>query len=179
MRAGRLRVRGGVSRKAWNLTFSAADEDGGCEPAEASPPAALRHAQQRGPPRPRRRGPLLPSPRNLGGRGPEAGAPGDVTARAGSALWRRGRLPSRVSAAAAAAAQQRNVGERGALRRGARGGCGGAAGRRGGRAAGRAFPAVLEVRFLLRACWSPERLSGFGAESKVLSVRRGFGCLLV
>lgn len=137
MQAGRsrVRVRGGGSREAWELTVSAAAESGGCEPAAASAPAAFRPAPRRGRRRPQRGAGLLPFPRNLGGRGPETGAPGDVTARAGSTFWRRGRLRSRVSAAAAAG---RNVGECVALGRGARGACGGWGwGGPGGRAGGR------------------------------------------
>lgn len=80
-------------------------EQGGSDSAAASHAAAFRGAQQRGRPQPRRGAALLPSPPNPGGPGPEAGAPGDVTARAGSACGASGRLASRVPPAAAAAGQ--------------------------------------------------------------------------
>ncbi|XP_031209304.1 periphilin-1 isoform X7 [Mastomys coucha] len=112
---GRARVCGSLLAPApWELTFGAVAEQGGCEPEAASPPVAFRGAQLRGRPRPQRGAALLPYPPNPGGPGPEAGAPGDVTARAGSAFGASGRLASRVSpaaaaAAAAAATRERNV----------------------------------------------------------------------
>lgn len=160
---GRARVCGSLLAPApWELTFGAVAEQGGCEPEAASPPIAFRGAQLRGRPRPQRGAALLPYPPNPGGPGPEAGAPGDVTARAGSAFGASGRLASRVSpaaaaAAAAAATRERNVGERVAFRRGARGACGGRAGVSCG---------VGDVPSSVLPMEPGERLSGCGRKAK-------------
>lgn len=139
------------------LTFGAVAEQEGCEPAAASPLGAFRGAQQRGRRRPQRRAAFLPYPPNPGEPGPEAGAPGDVTARDGSACGASGRLASRVSPAVAAAARQWNVGERAALRRGARGACGGRAG---------VSCRIGDVHYSVLLVEPGERLSEYGREAK-------------